>query len=178
MLALPRWVTPNGVTIFRGLLTVPLVWMVLSSMYLHALALFALIMVLDFVDGALAHARNMNSVSGAFLDPLADKIAVCGVLIAVADRLPYMAAPATACVLVAAVFLTLIRIPRLRNGGGSSGVAALNVGKLKLLAETVAISTVLLALATGSAALMTAFLWSIWAAAFLGMASFMGQIAR
>ena len=110
---LPRWVTPNGVTVFRGLLIAPIVLLMRDGLYLAALLTLAFAMLLDFVDGALAHVRNMRSETGAFLDPLADKILVCGVLIAALPTLPAWAWVPVTAVCAFAALLTLLRVAKL-----------------------------------------------------------------
>ena len=114
MRALPAWVTPNGVTVFRSLLVVPIILLLRSGSYGLALATFTIAMILDFVDGALAEARNEKTQLGAFLDPLGDKILICGTLFALAaqvnDRPLLLLSIAISTV---AAFLTLLRVARM-----------------------------------------------------------------
>ena len=102
-----------------------------------ATVMFVLFALTDWLDGYLARKLNQVSAFGAFLDPVADKILVC------------------ACVLVlvhlkrADVFVALIIIGReiaisalrewMAQIGAAKSVAVHMVGKLKTVAQMVAI---------------------------------------
>ena len=108
-----------------------------ESANLLATVMFVLFAWTDWLDGYLARKLNQTSAFGAFLDPVADKILVC------------------ACVLVlvhlqrADVFVALIIIGReiaisalrewMAQIGASKSVAVHRVGKLKTVAQMVAI---------------------------------------
>ena len=108
-----------------------------ESANLLATVMFVLFALTDWLDGYLARKLNQMSAFGAFLDPVADKILVC------------------ACVLVlvhlgrADVFVALIIIGReiaisalrewMAQIGASKSVAVHRVGKLKTVAQMVAI---------------------------------------
>ncbi len=104
---------------------------------LIATVLFVVFALTDWLDGYLARKLNQTSAFGAFLDPVADKFLVC------------------ACVLVlvhlqrADVFVALIIIGReiaisalrewMAQIGASRSVAVHMIGKLKTVAQMVAI---------------------------------------
>jgi len=157
MLALPGWITPNGVTIFRALLIVPIAILLAAGSYWAGLGIIAVAMLLDFVDGALAHAREQMTQAGAFLDPLADKVLICGSLLAVLGRLPWAFVPATIAVCAIATILTMVRIVKMAKTrrGPEPSVAAKPAGKLKLVAETASLLLVVLGLALS----VTTLLW-------------------
>lgn len=77
---------PNALTVLRLAATPFIVGAILDGRYRLALALFLLAGVSDGLDGVLA--RRLGGVSrlGAFLDPIADKIFVVGVYLAMAAR--------------------------------------------------------------------------------------------
>jgi len=64
----------NGRVIIPGIETAqPLAWTILISFYVAAIT--------DFFDGWLARRWNVVSTLGAVLDPIADKILVCGAIV-------------------------------------------------------------------------------------------------
>ncbi len=70
---------PNVITVVRVLLVIPTAFCLLTDRYVEALALMATAGASDAVDGWLARRLGVVSQFGAALDPLADKILV-GVL--------------------------------------------------------------------------------------------------
>lgn len=81
---------PNFITIARILLVPVVVWAIGSGQMLIAFVLFLIAGVSDGVDGFLAKRFGMASELGAFLDPLADKVLLVSIYIAlgIADALP------------------------------------------------------------------------------------------
>ena len=77
---------PNVLTMARVVLIVPLIaMMVMPGNYIWwATALYAFIALTDWFDGYLARKLNQMSDFGRFLDPIADKILVMAMFIAVA----------------------------------------------------------------------------------------------
>ncbi len=154
MRALPAWVTPNGVTVFRSLLVAPIIALLASRSYALALATFTVAMILDFVDGALAEARNEKTQLGAFLDPLGDKIVICGTLFALAVQVKDGCLfPLSVSISIVAAFLTLLRVARMvfpREINAAPKIAANKFGKMKLISETIGIILVVIALALGT----------------------------
>ncbi|NIK46782.1 CDP-alcohol phosphatidyltransferase family protein [Variibacter gotjawalensis] len=73
---------PNLITLAR-ILSVPVViWAIASHEMLIAFALFLLAGVSDAVDGFLAKRFNMKTELGAYLDPLADKVLIVSIYVA------------------------------------------------------------------------------------------------
>ncbi|MEW5825857.1 MAG: CDP-alcohol phosphatidyltransferase family protein [Candidatus Bipolaricaulota bacterium] len=63
----------NAVTLFRGLLLVPTVYLLFRGERGAAAALFAVACAGDVVDGTIARARNEVTTLGKVLDPIVDK---------------------------------------------------------------------------------------------------------
>jgi len=73
---------PNLISLAR-LLSVPLtVWLILESQYLAAFWIFIAAGVSDGVDGFIAKRFDARTVLGSYLDPLADKVLLVSVYIA------------------------------------------------------------------------------------------------
>lgn len=144
MLLLPAWLTPNMLSCFRGALALPVAILFRYGADDWAIALWALAMTLDFFDGALAEARNLKTELGAFLDPLADKLLNCGVLIGLYGRLALPFNLAVWLIVGFALALTGVRVAKwLKN----LPMAATPDGKLKLLVETGTLAAVALGVA-------------------------------
>ena len=137
-----------------------------ASRNLIATVMFVVFALTDWLDGYLARVLNQTSSFGAFLDPVADKFLVC------------------ACVLVlvhlnrADVFVALIIIGReiaisalrewMAQIGASKSVAVHMIGKLKTVAQMVAIPFLLFdGVLLGLINTRVWGTWMIWAAAIL-----------
>ncbi len=73
---------PNLITLARILLVPVVVWAIASHEMQAAFVLFLLAGVSDAVDGFLAKRFHMTSELGAYLDPLADKVLIVSIYIA------------------------------------------------------------------------------------------------
>ncbi|XP_021719680.1 cardiolipin synthase (CMP-forming), mitochondrial-like [Chenopodium quinoa] len=77
---------PNFVS-FARLLSGPLLgWMIVNEWYLPAFAGLAISGASDWLDGFLARKMGINSVVGSYLDPLADKVLVGCVAVAMVEK--------------------------------------------------------------------------------------------
>ena len=70
---LPKWLTPNQITIFRTVLL--LIWLPFAIFHPNLLQIIVFIVIyfLDLLDGALARIRNKVSYFGGCLDHISDK---------------------------------------------------------------------------------------------------------
>ncbi|CAA2992464.1 cardiolipin synthase (CMP-forming), mitochondrial [Olea europaea subsp. europaea] len=76
---------PNYISVSR-LLSGPLLgWMITQEMYLPAFVGLAISGATDWLDGYLARRMKINSVVGSYLDPLADKVLIGCVALAMVD---------------------------------------------------------------------------------------------
>src|ERR1700677_4677818 len=85
----PTLTLPNQLTVLRlgmcGLLLISLsfTWPYAAT---TALLIFAVASLTDWLDGAIARARNLVTDLGKLLDPLADKVLIIGTLVALVER--------------------------------------------------------------------------------------------
>jgi cardiolipin synthase len=84
------WNPPNLISLLRLLLAPVVVWLVHHGRYPQALVVFWVAGVTDMLDGYLARRFNWGSRLGTYLDPVADKVLLVVVFIAlgVAGALP------------------------------------------------------------------------------------------
>src|SRR5262245_63949959 len=82
---MPRWLNlPNLFTLARLVLAPLVVRAILAGNHFFALELFAVAAVTDILDGAAARRFGSVSRAGAYLDPIADKVLMSGVFLALA----------------------------------------------------------------------------------------------
>lgn len=137
-----KWTLPNILTLLRIVLIpvlVVLFYMSGSWTPLACAAVFGLAAVTDWLDGYLARRLRQQSVFGAFLDPVADKlmVAVALVLLVEANHNLYYTIP------VAIIIGREIAISALREWmseiGERATVAVSIIGKVKTTAQMIAI---------------------------------------
>ena len=73
---IPKWVTPNHVTVSRFLMTPFVVWGLAIGAWAWALPFFIFVAFTDVIDGSLARVRKQVTEWGSFYDPLADKLLI------------------------------------------------------------------------------------------------------
>ena len=135
---------PNLITILRTLF-VPVVMYLLWDppsplQAILACAVFIVAMLLDLVDGWLARKWDLQSVMGAFLDPLADKLMHVAALIML---IPLGLVPAWMVIVLESRELA---ITGLRSLAASEGlmIKASSLGKMKTAYQSTSISFLLL----------------------------------
>jgi CDP-diacylglycerol---glycerol-3-phosphate 3-phosphatidyltransferase len=106
-----------------------------------AFAVFAIAMVTDRFDGALARSYGMITDFGKLADPIADKALLCAALIGL-SLLHELAWWVTVVILFREIGITVLRFAVLRRGV----IPASHGGKLKTLAQAVAIGLFILPL--------------------------------
>ena len=100
-----------------------------------ALLIFALASLTDWLDGAIARARNLVTDLGKLLDPLADKVLILGTLVALVER--HVAPMWMVVIIMAREFL--ITGLRMIAANKQKILAAERVGKHKTISQIVAI---------------------------------------
>jgi CDP-diacylglycerol--glycerol-3-phosphate 3-phosphatidyltransferase len=141
------WNLPNRITAARIAVSL----LVFVAMQWHAygvaLALFILAAGTDWVDGYIARSRNLVTQLGRILDPLADKILICGTFIFLAAVPASQIAAWMAVVMVAReLIVTVIRSFLEQQGRDFS---ANMPGKLKMVFQCTCAAASLYLLARG-----------------------------
>ncbi|QEO13301.1 CDP-diacylglycerol--glycerol-3-phosphate 3-phosphatidyltransferase [Agromyces intestinalis] len=137
-----NWNLPNAITIVRILLAPVFFWLLLadagegSGLRWAATALFVIAISTDWVDGYLARSRGLVTDLGKILDPIADKLLTSGALVclSILGEVPWWV---TGLIIVREVGITVWRLVELGRG---TVVPASSGGKLKTVAQAVAIS--------------------------------------
>ncbi|KAA9087275.1 CDP-diacylglycerol--glycerol-3-phosphate 3-phosphatidyltransferase [Microbacterium radiodurans] len=147
-MAIPRQL-PNAITIVRILCAPVFVWMLLAddgadgALRWWAAALFIVAIATDGIDGYLARRYEIVTDLGKLLDPIADKVltGLAFIGLSILGELPWAF---TILVLVRELGITVHRLVV----AGDHVVAAAWMGKLKTVAQAVALSLALLPLWT------------------------------
>jgi CDP-diacylglycerol--glycerol-3-phosphate 3-phosphatidyltransferase len=154
---------PNILTFGRFVLTVIFLVMLLmpavqndSDLLLAAFILFVVAGLTDIIDGKVARKLNVTSKFGRMLDPIADKVLVCGAFICFAIigwPILFNFTAATLAVIHWAVAAVLILrelcVTILRHLAEARGInfAATASGKIKMFIQSFAIGTVVIKMA-------------------------------
>lgn len=152
----------NAITVARILGTVALGVLILVGASGWALAVFVVLALSDQLDGVVAR-RQGPTRSGAFLDPLADKVFLGTVLIALGIR-GEVSWVAVALILGREVVISAFRAYAVRRG---ASVPASMLGKVKTFVTTLALGLILIP-DPGVQAVGT---WTLWAAVVLTLVS-------
>jgi CDP-diacylglycerol--glycerol-3-phosphate 3-phosphatidyltransferase len=142
-----NWNLPNIITVVRILLAPLFFWLLLADggadgpLRWWAAVLFIVAIATDGVDGAIARRYNLVTDLGKLLDPIADKILTGAALIGLSIllELPWWV---TILILVREIGITVFRFAMLSD----RVIPASRGGKLKTIAQSVAISLALLPL--------------------------------
>jgi len=109
---------------------------------LIAAVVFAIASLTDWLDGYLARKLNLTSEFGAFLDPVADKLLVVGVLIMLVSVYPLILT-ATIVIIAREILVSAMR-EWMAAKGKREKVAVAFSGKLKTTVQMIAICALLL----------------------------------
>lgn len=135
------WLRVALIPLVVGVFFLPDDWMSLHDRGLAATVIFIVAALTDWFDGYLARRWNQTSAFGAFLDPVADKLMVAGALLLLVqlDR--------TNAIIAFIIIGREIAISALREWmaqiGAAKSVAVSSLGKLKTVAQMVAIPMLL-----------------------------------
>ena len=163
---LPRWVTPNHITISR-FLSIPFVLILLiAERYSEGIFLFALSAFSDAVDGALARTKNMITDWGKMFDPLADKLLVGTTAAVVVTK--FIGVYLTFTIIT--IELLLILNAYYKKKYQNTVVQAEITGKTKMILQSVgivlllsyAITSVPILLTTATWVLLVSIIFALW----------------
>ena len=154
-----NWNAPNVITAARIVATPFFLWLLLASgdnvaMRWGAAAFFVIAIATDALDGYLARSRGLITDLGKLLDPIADKALTGAALVglAILAELPWWV---VVVVLVREIGVTIHRLMIVSD----VVVAAAWMGKVKTVAQSVAIALALTPLAHLDGAAGTVFTW-------------------
>lgn len=165
------WNLPNTITVVRCFLVpvmVAILWKEPSRMMAAAACvIFVGAMLSDILDGYLARKWNLQSVAGAFLDPLADKLMVLTTLIML---VPHGWVPAWFVVVLESRELA---IGGLRSIAMSEGmvIAAGSLGKFKTAYQSTALGFLLWHYETWGIDTHSVGILLLWVSVFFSLAS-------
>jgi CDP-diacylglycerol--glycerol-3-phosphate 3-phosphatidyltransferase len=139
------WNIPNALTLLRIFMAPVLVVVLLTEVpgkEFWGLGIFLLATLTDLMDGIIARRTNRITVTGAMLDPIADKLLMSGAFISLAEL---GAAPAWMVFLIIAreFAVTGLRMVALERG---IPIAANRWGKAKTTSQVIAVSLMIFSL--------------------------------
>ena len=149
---------PNQLTAARFLLSIVVFVLIPLNHYPAALIIFSVAVMTDWVDGYWARRLGQITKLGRILDPLVDKIIICGTFIVLAIKPDSgIAVWVATVVLCRELLVTALRSFIEQRGGDFSANMA---GKLKMVLQCVAIIASLVVLTYGRDESPA---WMIWA---------------
>jgi CDP-diacylglycerol--glycerol-3-phosphate 3-phosphatidyltransferase len=153
----PYSVRPNFLTVFR-FITIPFViFLLLTGDYITSFWLFTISALSDALDGALARTRHQITDWGIVFDPVADKLLVGFTALIIISKAisPFIAGT----IIALEIILVISAYWRFKG----KLIPAKTSGKLKMIAQCVGVSLLLLALAVGSPFLIQVATYIIYA---------------
>ena len=135
------WLRVALVPLLVGIFYLPQSVMSMYAQSLTAGIIFIVAAVTDWIDGYLARKWNQTSAFGAFLDPVADKLIVAGSLI-VLVQLGRVSAILAFIIIGREIAISALR-EWMAKIGESNSVAVSSLGKVKTIAQMIAIPMLL-----------------------------------
>ncbi len=148
---IPKWITPNQVTILRFLLTPFVVWGVAVGSYVWSIPFFLLVAFTDVIDGSLARIRKQVTPWGTMFDPMADKLLISLVAVIV------IVASVGWWLTIIVIFMEIvIVIGGLAKHKDEEPVSANNWGKAKMLCQVTGVTMLMVSMWLGMPVLIDA----------------------
>ncbi len=133
---------PNQLTLLRIILIpvfVLVFYLPVEWNNLVACIIFVLAAITDVLDGYLARKLNQTSSLGAFLDPVADKLMVAAALVLLVQQNPDLYLALAAAVIIGREITVSALREWMAEIGARSKVAVSVLGKIKTIAQMVAL---------------------------------------
>lgn len=173
-----RWI-PNGLCVLRMLLALPVAWLLLRGEFWLTFGVFFVAAVTDGLDGFIAKRCNWTSELGKILDPLADKLLLVTVFVALAliERVPVWLA---ALVVLRDVVITAGAIAYRLIYGPLVGAAPTVISKLNTVVQILYVLGVMWAavMAWPGAQLINAYGWLVAATTLISGADYVVTYSR
>jgi CDP-diacylglycerol--glycerol-3-phosphate 3-phosphatidyltransferase len=164
---IPKWVTPNQITLLR-IASIPFVgYFFWTEKYTIALPLFFLSAFSDAIDGSLARTRNIVSDFGKLFDPLADKLLIATAALIIIPR--YLDWSIVLTIVIIDMILIGNSYARKRYYG--TVIQAENSGKLKMIAQSFGVGALLMYAVTDIALFLTLGQYLLYGAIFFALVS-------
>lgn len=135
------WLRVGLIPLVVGIFYLPDGWLSPQLQNIGATAIFLVAAVTDWFDGYLARRLNQTSAFGAFLDPVADKLMVAGALLVLVE-LGRVHAILGFIIIGREIAISALREWMAKIGEAQS-VAVSSVGKIKTIAQMIAIPMLL-----------------------------------
>ena len=139
----PVFNLPNQLTAARFVLGIILFVLIEEEQWIACIGVFALAAVTDWLDGYLARKQGLTSTLGRNLDPLVDKVLICGAFIFLVPKAAGVYAWMVTVVVSRELIITSLR-SFLENRGATFGADWL--GKIKMVLQCAALFAIFLAL--------------------------------
>lgn len=163
----PRSVRPNQVTVARFIL-IPVVLVLLYYDYpWWAFGVFFLAICTDFIDGAMARTRDQITQLGTYIDPIADKLLIGGVLAWVGWE--YLVVRIMVVFVILELVMSAIGVSVYVRTGKARG--ANYIGKTKMVVQSLALLLFLVASFLELETLETISVYLLWLALGLALLS-------
>ncbi len=140
----PVFNLPNQLTAGRLVLGVILFVLIEHHQWLWCIAIFALAAFTDWLDGYVARLQGITSTLGRNLDPLVDKVVVCGAYIFLLEHDESGLTPWMVVIVVSRELIITGLRSFLENLGANFGAEWL--GKIKMVLQCAALFAIFLAL--------------------------------
>jgi len=135
------WARIAMVPLVVGVFYLPDAWIAPTVKNITACVLFTLAAITDAFDGFLARRYGQTSQLGAFLDPVADKLMVCAALVVLLG-LGRIDAVVALIIIGREIAVSALR-EWMAQVGASRSVAVSSLGKIKTVAQMIAIPVLL-----------------------------------